>query len=182
MTTAKAVVALRESLGLNQADFAGRLETRAETVSRWENGQREPARDALERLAVLAAESGQKHLRTFFVAKEVAGIVNRVRNLKSPGSERHIALKELKYWSAYLRDTSRNANKVFSNIARLPEKERSERAMETARSMAHVMDYIRDRIERYVAEEDSTARLKEDKEILDWGHRQNRLAKGEQSE
>ena len=91
MTTAKAVSELRESMGVTQRDFAEKLGTTIETVSRWENGRREPTREAIEKLATLAHSAGIRHLRNFFLSQEVAGIVSRVKGLKTPGSERQRA-------------------------------------------------------------------------------------------
>jgi transcriptional regulator with XRE-family HTH domain len=172
MTTPKAIASLRASMGLTQREFAEKLGTRIETVSRWETGRREPTKDAMERLAVLAHKAGEKHLRTFFVAQEVSGIINRVRGLRSPGSERHIALKELKFWSAYLHETIRTSDEIIEN-ANQPGRKDARKVLEAIISNSRfVMDHIRDRIELYIDEQWSPTRQQEDKEILNWGYRQ----------
>lgn len=180
MTTAKAVSELRESMGVTQRDFAEKLGTTIETVSRWENGRREPTREAIEKLATLAHSAGIRHLRNFFLSQEVAGIVSRVKGLKTPGSERHIALKELKYWSAYLHETHAPILKILALDATIADRRSAHKlALDYLRAAAHVMEYVRDRIELYVDEDYSSGRMQEDQEILRWGHQHDSFTKGE---
>jgi len=166
MTTPKAVSAVREGMKLNQREFAEHIGTTVETISRWERGHREPTRQALERLSVVAQEAGLKHLADFFFRSAQATIINRVKGLKSSGSERHISIKELKYWSAYLHQTWRGINDTLASRVTTADQLR-----ESLRNVAGVMDHIRDKIELYIDEPPSSDRAREDEEILKWGHR-----------
>ncbi len=177
MTIAKAISDLREHMGITQRELAEKLGTRTETISRWEKGHRRPTRDAMERLAILAHQAGNlKHLRNYFAAEQVVGIVNRIKR-GSPGSERHIPLKELKFWSAYLRETASLAAKALGQPTAAPNRMR-----EMLLNDVHVMRRLCDRIELYIDEEYSSARLQEDSEILRWGYRQGGFTKGDVGE
>lgn len=99
MTTARAIEALRRQTGLSQADFAAKLETTITTISRWENSKVEPSREALKKLAAIAAEAGQDSLRDFFEAQLRASIAARISRLPSAGTGRHIPVADLKRWS-----------------------------------------------------------------------------------
>jgi transcriptional regulator with XRE-family HTH domain len=172
VTISEAIFELRKRLGLNQRDFAGRIQTAPETVSRWESGEREPGVGAIEKLAVLAHEAREQHLEHFFLAQEVGAIKARVRGAKSSGSERHIALKELKFWSAYLHETIRTSDEIIENANQPGRKDARKVLEEIISNSRSVMDYIRDRIELYIDERPSPTRIQEDKEILTWGYRQ----------
>lgn len=105
MTTAKAIATLREKAGgktgLTQREFAARLELSVAAISRLENGNREPSRPTLKKLAELAASAGVDYLRDFFEAQRRASIIARVERSKaiSAGAERHIPLHDLRHWS-----------------------------------------------------------------------------------
>jgi len=140
---------------------------------------------ALERLAVVAQEARLKDLRTFFVRKEVEGIVSRVRSSRSLGSERHVALKELKYWSAYLRETYHTITKVLSQDSKYSDRQAAHEYLKAAlQNAAFVMDHVRDRAELYIDEREKadSERQQEDREILKWGYRQDRFVKSEPDE
>ena len=50
------IAALRQALGLSQAEFARRLGVRQQTVSEWETGRYRPRGASLKMLAFLAEE------------------------------------------------------------------------------------------------------------------------------
>lgn len=51
METKDMILELRKSLGLSQAEFAGKLLVTRQAVSRWENGETVPSTDTLKQIA-----------------------------------------------------------------------------------------------------------------------------------
>ena len=54
----KKIRGLREHLGLNQIDFAARLNVRQSAISMWERDQQTPERQQIKQLVMLAREGG----------------------------------------------------------------------------------------------------------------------------
>jgi transcriptional regulator with XRE-family HTH domain len=97
VTTDKAIATLREKMGLTQQEFAKQLGVRIESVSRYENG-REPSRTVLKKLSGIAQKANLSYLADIFTAKWRAGIISRVENLPSAGSQRRVAVDDLDSW------------------------------------------------------------------------------------
>jgi transcriptional regulator with XRE-family HTH domain len=97
MSTAEAILRLREKLGLNQRAFAQAIGVGARSLSRYESGY-EPSAKILKKLADVAKKAGVHHLHDFFHAKRRADIVTRIESLPSAGSERRISVDELSKW------------------------------------------------------------------------------------
>jgi transcriptional regulator with XRE-family HTH domain len=148
---------LRERIGISQRDLAEKLGTAAETVSRWETGRRTPTRQTLKKLAAIAESARQRRLRDVFESQWKAGILASIENLPSAGTQRRLSLDDLKYWSAYLHQTSRTIQRlhITDNVA-----------AESLRHAAWVMEHIHDDIEVYIDEPRSSARAQEDEQIL----------------
>jgi transcriptional regulator with XRE-family HTH domain len=103
MTTAKAIQALREGMGLEQQEFANRLGVTVTTISRYENSRREPTRQVLKKLEEAAEKNGIGYLYDYFAAKRRAGIISRIKNSAPSGSERHIPFDEIESWANWLK-------------------------------------------------------------------------------
>jgi transcriptional regulator with XRE-family HTH domain len=108
----RAVWLLRKRVGLGQAELAKLTETTIETVSRWENGHRNPNIDTLKKLAAIAEAKGHPELRDVFESKWKKRIADRVGNLPSKGTQRRLSLQDLKYNAAI----SRYLDDELSNI------------------------------------------------------------------
>ena len=59
MPNAESILALRQRLGLTQAEFARKLGVRQQTVSEWETGKYEPRGASARLLGMLAEDSAE---------------------------------------------------------------------------------------------------------------------------
>lgn len=104
MTTRQAVSLLRQTMRLNQLQFAEKLGVTLTSVSRYENG-REPSNIALKKLADIAEEAKLDHLRDVFAAKRRAAVIATIDNLPSAGTQRRVSVDDLKEWHNVARET-----------------------------------------------------------------------------
>lgn len=121
MTIPKAISTLRDKT--SQREFAERLETTVETISRWENGRREPTREALTKLAELAKSSGRNDLFEFFEARRAASVAATIKNLPSAGTQRRVPVADLERWqrmAQVIRDQVHEARAGYMKIAPSP--------------------------------------------------------------
>jgi transcriptional regulator with XRE-family HTH domain len=156
MTTAKAIATLRAEAKFSQDQLAERLGVTVTSISRYENG-REPNRQALKKLAVLSESAGLRELQELFTKRWGDAVARRVESLPSARTQRRLSLDDLKYWSAYLSQTSRAIQRlrITDNVA-----------AEHLRNAAWVMEHIHDEIEVYIDEPWSSARKEEDERLL----------------
>ena len=177
MDTKAAILSLRKRLGITQDEFAKRLGLTVTSVSRYENGSR-PSDDVLQKLAGVASEENLQGLAETFTSIRKSSIAERVRNLPASGAQRPVSLRELKYWSACLHEMSTTVLKIASATSQWKDRRRAEEELRDAvRGAAQVMGSVRDRVELWVDEPYSGARIEEDREILRWGH--DRFRRGE---
>ena len=104
VTTAEAILELRQKGGWNQQEFAQQVGIAARTISRYENGAELNAK-VLGRLAELAAklpaDARAEHLRKYFETQREAEITYQVQKL-SPGGARRVAVEDLRWFSSVL--------------------------------------------------------------------------------
>jgi transcriptional regulator with XRE-family HTH domain len=160
MTTAKAIANLRAEMKFSQDQLAKRLGVTVTSISRYENG-REPNRQALKQLATLAESAGLLDLRKLFADRWRTAVARRVERLPSARTQRRLALNDLKYWSAYLRQSASQIMEphIFARIT-------DSIAREHVRHAAWVMGHVDDEIEAYIDEPWSFARQEEDGHLL----------------
>jgi len=156
MTTAKAIATLRAEAKFSQDQLAERLGVTVTSISRYENG-REPNRQALKKLAAVAEAAGLRDLQKLFTARWQAAVARRVESLPSARTQRRVSLDDLKYWSAYLHQTSTiiQGLRITDGVA-----------ASHLQNAAWVMERVHDEIEVYIDEPQSSMRAEEDERIL----------------
>jgi len=115
--TASAVSTLRRKTGFSQAQLARRLGTVVATISRWENNRREPGDQALKALAAIAEEAEANSLQKFFEGRRRSGIVGRIANLRSAGTQRRVSVDFLEDWLNWLALISGVAGQLDRELA-----------------------------------------------------------------
>lgn len=110
---------LREKMGCNQQQFADSLGVTLTSVSRYENG-REPSNVVLKKLAELAHVAKLDHLGDVFAAKRRAGVVARIENLPSAGTQRRVSVDDLKEWHRIARQTFTVLQEVATQLKTKP--------------------------------------------------------------
>ena len=119
MGTAESIALLRQELDVKQHTLADMLGVTITSISRYENG-REPSRQVLKKLADIAEDAKFHDLRDIFTAKWKAGITSRLQSLRSGGTERAVALDDLKRWQAapeFIRKQLLEALKIYRSVA-----------------------------------------------------------------
>lgn len=117
MTIPKAISILRDQT--SQREFAEKLGTTVETVSRWENGRREPTREALRKLAEFAQSLGRNDLHAIFEARRTASVAATIKNLPSAGTQRRVSVADLERWirmGEVIRDQVYEARESYKKI------------------------------------------------------------------
>jgi transcriptional regulator with XRE-family HTH domain len=161
-TTAKAIMSLREKLGLTQQQFAERLGVSPFSVSRYEGG-REPSREVIGKLSRLAAAAKLDSIHGFFQHKREIEIKESYKNLPSKGTGRHIPLGDLKTWSAFLRKITENLETAKRSFGSNPTL--SAAAVDNAHFTA---EHLRDDLELYIGRgQYSSTILQEENKIIE---------------
>lgn len=162
MTTAKAIVSLREKLGLTQQQLAERLGVSSFSVSRYEGG-RQPSREVMGKLARLAASQQVENIRGFFQHMREIDIESSFKNRASSGTGRHIPLSDLKTWSAFLRSIVENLETATQSFGSNP------KLSAAAIANAHfTAGHLREDVELYIGRGKlhSAAQLEEENKII----------------
>jgi transcriptional regulator with XRE-family HTH domain len=144
VTTAEAIVKLREKLGYTQVQLASALGLTVVTISRYENG-REPKEDVLGLLANLAKEAGALHLQDLFQVMRRSDIASRVEGLPSQGAARRMPITDIRhiYEGLFV---------IKQGIARLESGELSiEKQKETTVAVASVVSSLQAFVAPYLA-------------------------------
>ncbi len=178
ITMAKAIVRLREELGLTQLDFANQLKVSPFSISRYESG-RPPSREIVRKLAALAAKAKLDSLREFFQSTRKIDIQASYKKRASAGTGRHVPLSDLQMWSARLREVTRSL--VDALGATDPQLKRA-----AAMNAKVTADFLRSDIQLYIGEDPTRSsqglqldneRIKLDKHVIrawlkDWEERE----------
>jgi transcriptional regulator with XRE-family HTH domain len=152
VTTSQAILMLREKMGCNQQQFADRLRVTLTSVSRYENG-REPSNVVLKKLAELAEDAKLDHLRDVFAAKRRAGVVARIDNLPSAGTQRRVSVDELQKWHKIARQAFTALQEVASELHMKPSGQEKRILMNPVNRLffqMHNQKVLADEIEVYI--------------------------------
>jgi transcriptional regulator with XRE-family HTH domain len=163
MTTANAIVILREKLGLTQQQLAEKLGVSPFSVNRYEGG-REPSREIVRKLARLAQIAKLDSVSGFFQHTREIDIEASYKNRASSGTGRHVPLGDLKAWSAFLSQIKKDLDDAIGSFS--SNRPRSSDAIENARWTA---DHLQDDIRLYVGPDlySSMQGLQEEKAIME---------------
>jgi transcriptional regulator with XRE-family HTH domain len=100
-STAKAIVLLRQQMGLSQAQLAALLSVTPGSVTRYENGAA-PRREVIRKLAGLGALAQIDSVVSLFLQQRRVDVEASYKGRQSSGTGRHVPVRDLRIWHAHL--------------------------------------------------------------------------------